>query len=164
MGKLVSSAVLLLIAFSLLLAAATLRSQRPGPVVNLLRLAGYVVAAIALAVGAGSLLAVIDPGEVGVRHAFGYTDPAPLLAGIRYVPPWSSIERYSTREEQWPTRGEQIEAIEALSSEQMGMHVEVSIRCRSNPCKPPKTSPEIATKNRSPGPVPTAIATAVPDA
>ena len=38
MGKLVSSAVLLLIAFSLLLAAATLRSQRPGPVVNLLRL------------------------------------------------------------------------------------------------------------------------------
>src|SRR5256885_726629 len=104
MGKLVSSAVLLLIAFSLLLAAATLRSQRPGPVVNLLRLAGYVVAAIALAVGAGSLLAVIDPGEVGVRHAFGYTDPAPLLAGIRYVPPWSSIERYSTREEQWPTR------------------------------------------------------------
>src|SRR5439155_1121260 len=111
MGKLVSSAVLLLIAFSLLLAAATLRSQRPGPVVNLLRLAGYVVAAIALVVGAGSLLAVIDPGEVGVRHAFGYTDPAPLLAGIRYVPPWSSIERYSTRAEQWPTRGEQIEAI-----------------------------------------------------
>src|SRR5205809_1144669 len=113
MGKLVSSAVLLLIAFSLLLAAATLRSQRPGPVVNLLRLAGYVVAAIALAVGAGSLLAVIDPGEVGVRHAFGYTDPAPLLAGIRYVPPWSSIERYSTREEQWPTRGEQIEPMQA---------------------------------------------------
>src|SRR5207245_11767597 len=98
MGKLVAGAVLLVIAFSLLLAAATLRSQRPGPVVNLVRLAGYVVAALALAVGAGSLLVVIDPGEVGVRHAFGYTDPGPLLAGIRFVAPWSSIERYSTRE------------------------------------------------------------------
>jgi len=32
------------------------------------------------------------------------------------------------REEQWPPRGEQTEVIEALSSEQMGMHVEVSIR------------------------------------
>ena len=61
MGKLVAGAVLLVIAFSLLLAAATLRSQRPGPVVNLVRLAGYVVAALALAVGAGSLLVVIDP-------------------------------------------------------------------------------------------------------
>src|SRR2546422_11287819 len=100
MGKLVSSAVLLLIAFSLLLAAATLRSQRPGPVVNLLRLAGYVVAAIALDGGAGSLLAVIDPGEVGVRHAFGYSAPAPLLSGIRDRPPWPSNAPYSTRERQ----------------------------------------------------------------
>ncbi len=163
MGKLVSSAVLLLIAFSLLLAAATLRSQRPGPVVNLLRLAGYVVAAIALAVGAGSLLAVIDPGEVGVRHAFGYTDPAPLLAGIRYVPPWSSIERYSTREEQWPTRGEQIEAIEALSSEQMGMHVEVSIRWQIDPMQAPKIFTEIGDENQIRGAVLNAIRKGVRD-
>ena len=70
----------------------------------------------------------IDPGEVGVRRAFGYVDPQPLLSGIRFVVPWSEIERYSTREEQWPPRGEQTETIEALSSEQMGMRVDVSIR------------------------------------
>src|SRR5256886_16279928 len=138
MGKLVAGAVLLLIAFSVLLAAATLRSQRPGPVVNLLRLAGYVVAAIALAVGAGALLVVIDPGQVGVRHAFGSTDPTPLLAGIRFVPPWSSIEGDSTREEQWPTRGEQTEAIEALWSEQMGMHFVVAIRVPNGPFHVPE--------------------------
>src|SRR2546428_10687452 len=96
MGKLVAGAVLLVIAFSLLLAAATLRSQRPGPVVNLVRLAGYLVAALALAVGAGSLLGAIDPGEVRVRHAFGYTDPGPPLARKRFVVPWSSIEPSST--------------------------------------------------------------------
>src|SRR5437899_2017403 len=163
MGKLVAGAVLLVIAFSLLLAAATLRSQRPGPVVNLVRLAGYVVAALALAVGAGSLLVVIDPGEVGVRHAFGYTDPGPLLAGIRFVAPWSSIERYSTREEQWPSRGESVEAIEALSSEQMGMHVEVSIRWQIDPMQAPKIFTEIGDEDQIRGAVLNAIRKGVRD-
>src|SRR5207244_9893391 len=104
MGKLVAAAVLLVIAFSVLLAAATVRSQRPGPIANLLRLGGLGAAAVALLLAIGSGMVVIDPGEVGVRHAFGYVDPAPLLAGIRLVVPWSVIERYSTREEQWPDR------------------------------------------------------------
>src|SRR5256885_2804829 len=163
MGKLVAGAVLLLIAFSLLLAAALLRSQRPGPVINLLRLAGYGVAVIALAVGTASLMVVIDPGEVGVRHAFGYVDPAPLLAGIRFVPPLSSIERYSTREEQWPTGGERIEAIEALSSEQMGMHVEVSIRWQIDPMQAPKIFTEIGDENQIRGAVLNAIRKGVRD-
>src|SRR5256886_15579999 len=105
MGKLVSSAVLLLIALSLLLAAATLRSQRPGPVVNLLRLAGYVVAAIALAVGAGSPPAVIGPGEGGAPPALGYTHPAPPPPGVRYRPPRPAIERHPTRRKHGPPRG-----------------------------------------------------------
>src|SRR5207249_10863642 len=98
MGKLVSAAVLLAIAFSLLLAAALLRSKRPGPVVNLLRLAGYGLAAIALAVGIGSLMAVQHPGEVGVRNPCAYVDRAPLRAGTRFVLQWSAIEPYAARE------------------------------------------------------------------
>jgi len=86
-------------------------------------------------------------------HAFGYVDPGPLLAGIRFVPPWSSIERYSTREEQWPTRGEQVEAIEALSSEQMGMHVEVSIRWQIDPMQAPKIFTEIGDESQIRGAV-----------
>src|SRR5713101_6847680 len=113
MGKLVGGGVLLVIAFSLLLAAATVRAQRPGPISNLLRFAGYGVAVLAVLFATGSAMVVIDPGEVGVRHAFGYVDPGPLLAGIRLVPPWSVIERYSTREEQWPPRGEQIDPMQA---------------------------------------------------
>ena len=133
MGKLVAGAVLLFISFGILLAAATVKATRPGPGVGLLRMAGYAVAFVAALILVGSAMVVIDPGEVGVRRAFGYVDPQPLLSGIRFVVPWSEIERYSTREEQWPTRGEQIEAIEALSSEQMGMHVEVSIRWQIDP-------------------------------
>src|SRR3989442_1694261 len=74
MGKLVSAAVLGAIAFSVLLAAALLRSQRPGPIVSLLRFAGLGLGALALALAVGSAMVVIDPGEVGVRHAFGYVD------------------------------------------------------------------------------------------
>jgi regulator of protease activity HflC (stomatin/prohibitin superfamily) len=163
MSKLVAGAVLLVLAFSLLLAAATARAQRPGPISNLLRLAGYVVALVGIFMIVGSTMVVIDPGEVGVRHAFGYVDPNPLLAGIRFVPPWSSIERYSTREEQWPTRGEQIEAIEALSSEQMGMHVEVSIRWQIDPQQAPKIYTEIGDENQIRGAVLNAIRKGVRD-
>jgi len=85
------------------------------------------------------------------------------LAGIRFVPPWSSMERYSTREEQWPTRGDQIEAIEALSSEQMGMHVEVSIRWQIDPQQAPKIFTEIGKEDQIRGAVLNAIRKGVRD-
>jgi len=163
MGKLIAGGVLLFIAFSLLLTAATVRAQRPGPASNLLRVGGYVLGALAILLALGSTMVVIDPGEVGVRRAFGYVEPSPLLAGIRFVSPWSEIERYSTREEQWPTRGEQIEAIEALSSEQMGMHVEVSIRWQIDPMQAPKIFTEIGDENQIRGAVLNAIRKGVRD-
>jgi regulator of protease activity HflC (stomatin/prohibitin superfamily) len=163
MGKLVAGAVLLFISFGILLAAATFKSQRPGPVVGMLRFVGYAVAVVAVLALAGSAMVVIDPGEVGVRRAFGYVDPQPLLSGIRFVVPWSEIERYSTREEQWPTRGEQIESIEALSSEQMGMHVEVSIRWQIDPMQSPKIYTEIGNEDQIRGAVLNAIRKGVRD-
>src|SRR5256712_68703 len=163
MGKLVSAAVLGAIAFSVLLASALLRSQRPGPIVSLLRFAGLGLGALALALAVGSTMVVIDPGEVGVRHAFGYVDPTPLLPGIRVVPPWSSIERYSTREEQWPTRSDQIEQIAALSSEQMGTTVEVSIRWQIDPQQSPKIFTEIGDEEQIRGAVRNAIRKGVRD-
>src|SRR5918996_1466033 len=128
MSKLVSGVVLFAIAFSLLVAAAAIRGQRPGPVVSLVRFAGFVAAAVGVLLATSSTFVVIDPGTVGVRHAFGYVAPDALLPGIRLVPPWSYIERFSAREEQWPSRADQIEQIAALSSEQMGMTVEISLR------------------------------------
>src|SRR2546422_5248854 len=107
MGRLVFAAVLGAIAFSVLLAAALLRSQRPGPIVSLLRFGGPGLGALAPALALGSPMVVIDPGEGGVRHAFGYVDPTPPPPGIPLVPPWASIERLSPPEEPWPTRRDQ---------------------------------------------------------
>src|SRR5881392_428627 len=61
MGRLVFAAVLGAIAFSVLLAAALLRSQRPGPIVSLLRFGGLGLGALALALAVGSTMVVIDP-------------------------------------------------------------------------------------------------------
>src|SRR5436309_546601 len=97
------------------------------------------------------------------RRAAGRTCSPEHGAVGRFVPPWSSIERYSTREEQWPTRGEQIEAIEALSSEQMGMHVEVSIRWQIDPMQAPKIFTEIGNEDQIRGAVLNAIRKGVRD-
>ena len=163
MTKLVAGVAFLIAAFVVLLIGATFRSQRPGPASSLLRLIGYGAAAVGLFFLVGSAMVVIDPGEVGVRHAFGSVDPSPLLSGIRFVAPWSEVERYSTREEQWPTRGEQIESIEALSSEQMGMHVEVSIRWQIDPQQSPKIFTEIGNEDQIRGAVLNAIRKGVRD-
>jgi regulator of protease activity HflC (stomatin/prohibitin superfamily) len=163
MGKLVAGTILLFIAFALLIAAASVKAQRPGPLTSLLRLIGYAVTALGAFLVIGSAMVVIDPGEVGVRRAFGYVDPLSLLPGIRLVPPWSEIERYSTREEQWPTGHEQVEAIEALSSEQMGMHVEVSIRWQIDPMQSPKIFTEIGNEDQIRGAVLNAIRKGVRD-
>lgn len=163
MSKLVAGAVLVAVAFFLLLAAASLRSQRPGPVSSLLRFVGLGVAAVGLLVAIGSTMVVIDAGEVGVRHAFGYVDLTSLPAGIRFVPPWSSIERFSTREEQWPSRTDQIEQIAALSSEQMGMTVEVSLRWQIDPEQAPRIFTEIGDEEQIRGAVRNAIRKGVRD-
>ena len=163
MSKLISGAVLLAIAFSLLLAAAAVRSQRPGPVVNLLRFVGLAVGAVGALIAIGSTVAVTEAGTVGVRHAFGYVAPISLMPGMRMVPPWSSIERFSTREEQWPSRADQIEQIAALSSEQMGMTVEVSLRWQIDPQQAPRIFTEIGDEEQIRGAVRNAIRKGVRD-
>ena len=129
----------------------------------MLRFLGYAVAVVAALILVGSTMVVIDPGEVGVRRAFGYVDPQPLLSGIRFVPPWSEIERYSTREEQWPPQGERVETIDALSSEQMAMRIDVSIRWQIDPIQAPMIFTEIGKEDQIRGAVLNAIRKGVRD-
>src|SRR3989441_6104376 len=74
MGRLVFAAVLGAIAFSVLLAAALLRSQRPGPIVSLLRFGGLGLGAPAPPLAPRSPMVGLGPGEVGVRPPVGYLD------------------------------------------------------------------------------------------
>ncbi|HTI04720.1 MAG TPA: SPFH domain-containing protein [Gemmatimonadales bacterium] len=165
MGELVFGLVLLAVAFFLRLSAATVRGESAAskPISGVLRILSYVALTIGVITVLGSTTVVINAGEVGVRHAFGTVDQTPLLAGVRFVAPWSSVERFSTREEQWPQAGAQVEEIEALSSEQMGMHVEVSIRWQIDPQQAPRIYTEIGDENQIRGAVLNAIRKGVRD-
>jgi regulator of protease activity HflC (stomatin/prohibitin superfamily) len=162
MAKLVVGALLLFVAFLIRLAgvAAAGSSGRASGIVRSVSF-GFVGLGIALMLF--STGAVIGPGEVGVQHYFGYVNTHPLLPGIRLVYPWSSIERFSTREEQWPEMSEQVEQIAALSSEQMGMTVEVSIRWQIDPQQSPRIFTEIGNEDQIRGAVRNAIRKGVRD-
>jgi regulator of protease activity HflC (stomatin/prohibitin superfamily) len=144
MGKLVFGGVLLLVAFFLTLARSSASGRSP----TILRGLSLVFASLAALFILGALVVVVEPGEVGVKHAFGTVDPQPLLPGIHLVTPWSSVERYSTREEQYPRATDEAETIAALSSEQMGMSVDAGLRWQINPIDAPKIFTEIGTEEQ----------------
>jgi regulator of protease activity HflC (stomatin/prohibitin superfamily) len=64
------------------------------------------------------------------------------------VPPWAEVERYSTREEQWPSASDAAESMAALSSEQMGMTVDVAVRWQIDPMQAPRIFTEIGREEQ----------------
>src|SRR6267154_1575521 len=166
MGTLVFGLVLLAVAFFLRLGAATVRGESAAgrPISGTLRILSYAALVIGIITVLGSTTVVINAGEVGVRHAFGTVDPKPLLPGIRIVTPWSSVEHFTTREEQYPFTGDQVEEIAALSSEQMGMTVDAGIRWQIDPQQAPRIYTEIGTEDQIHSAVRNAIRKGVRDA
>jgi len=148
MGQLLFGLVLLGVAFFVRIGASAVRSEGARPVGGILRLVSLAALVVGVLVIVGSTAVVINAGEVGVQHAFGSVSATPLLPGIRMVPPWSSIERYSTREEQYPFTGDQVEEIAALSSEQMGMTVDVGLRWQIDPQQASRIYTEIGDENQ----------------
>lgn len=115
---------------------------------NLVGLVGLVFLLLGAFSLLGSSVVIIEAGEVGVQHGFGKVSPTPLLSGIRFVPPWSQVERYSTREEQYPQGSVESEAMPALSKEQMGMQVDVALRWQIDPMTAPRIFTEIGNQEQ----------------
>jgi regulator of protease activity HflC (stomatin/prohibitin superfamily) len=143
LGSLMLGGAILVAAFLLFTAAAGRRASGGTAGAMLLRTGAWLLTAIGAFILLSSSVVVIDAGQVGVRHAFGEVDPQPLLPGVRFVTPWSSVERFSTREEQFPERSDQAEQISALSGEQMGMQVDVAVRWQIDPMQAPSIFREL---------------------
>lgn len=148
MGTLVFGIILLVIGLVVRAAGKNLGSTGS-------KVAGTIVTVVSIGLvllGAFTLLSssvkVIDAGTVGVQHAFGRVAPNPLLPGVRFVPPWSEVERYSTREEQFPPAQADAEIMAALSSEQMGMQVDAAVRWQIDPMQAPKIFTEIGAQEQ----------------
>lgn len=79
---------------------------------------------------------VIGVGEVGVKHFLGRVDPTPLDQGVHVINPLATVEKMSIREQSFPESGG-VEQIEAQTSEQMNVAMEVSLLFRIDPARAP---------------------------
>ena len=93
------------------------------------RLAGLGAMIGGLVLMASSGIKVIGVGEVGVKHFLGQIDAASLEQGVHIVNPFASIEKMSVREQAYPQDGG-VEQIEAQTSEQLNVSLEISILFR----------------------------------
>ena len=100
------------------------------------KLLGYGLMLSGVAAASMNAVIVIGVGEVGVKHFLGQVDPVPLEQGIHVINPLASVERMSVREQSYPEGGG-IEQIEAQTSEQMNVAMEVSLLFRLDPAKAP---------------------------
>ena len=90
------------------------------------RLLSYVVMLVGVGLALLNAVVLINVGEVGVKHFMGSVDPVPLDQGVHFINPFASIEKMSVREQSFPASGG-IETIEAQTSEQMNVMLEISM-------------------------------------
>ncbi len=145
MGNLIFGAILLVIGLVVRSATKATGSRVAGSLISLVSI-GLLIAGAATLLG--SSVVIIEPGQVGVKHAFGKVSSRPLLSGVRLVEPWSQVERYSTREEQFPRGAVQAEEMQALSGEQMAMQVDVAVRWQIDPMQAPRIFTEIGNEDQ----------------
>ena len=93
------------------------------------KLAGYGVMLAGVVLTISNAVTVIGVGDVGVKHFLGKIDQVVLVQGVHIVNPFASIEKMSVREQAYPSDGG-VERIEAQTSEQLNVSLEISILFR----------------------------------
>ncbi len=111
------------------------------------KLLGYGLMLGGVAAALLNTVAVIGVGEVGVKHFLGSVDPIPMEQGVHIVNPLAAVEKMSVREQSYPESGG-IEQIEAQTSEQMNVALEVSLLFRLDPAKVPDLFDRIGSENQ----------------
>lgn len=119
------------------------RGGRPGAI----RLVSYAFLLTGLAFMFLNLIAVIDVGEVGVQHFLGNVSDRPLRQGVHVVNPFASIEKMSTREQSFPGEGE-IEHMEAQTSEQLSVALDVALLYRIDGSRVPELFQRIGSEGQ----------------
>ncbi len=100
------------------------------------KLLGYGLMLGGIAAAGLNAVVVIGVGEVGVKHFLGQVDYTPLEQGVNVINPLATVEKMSVREQSFPG-GQGVELIEAQTSEQMNVAMEVSLLFRIDPAKAP---------------------------
>jgi regulator of protease activity HflC (stomatin/prohibitin superfamily) len=106
---------------------------------------GFMFAGLLLVLASG--FTVISVGEVGVKHFLGSVDPDPLEQGVHVINPLASVEKMSVREQGFPIDGS-VERIEAQTSEQLNVTLEVSILFRLDGANVPDLYQRLGTESQ----------------
>lgn len=121
------------------------RKQSAGKVPS--TLVGYGLMLGGLAVASLSTVVLIQVGDVGVKHFLGEVDEEPLLQGVHLVNPLASIEKMSIREQAFPRDGG-VERIEAQTSEQLNVQLEISMLYRIDGANAPDLYQRIGSEEQ----------------
>ena len=89
---------------------------------------------------------IVNVGEVGVTHFLGQVNSAPLGEGVHVINPLAEVEIMSIREQSFPAGGG-VEQIEAQTSEQMNVALEVSLLYRIDPARAPDLYARIGSED-----------------
>jgi regulator of protease activity HflC (stomatin/prohibitin superfamily) len=106
---------------------------------------GAMIGGLVLMVSSG--VTVIGVGEVGVKHFLGTIDMVPLEQGVHIINPFASIEKMSVREQAYPPDSG-VEQIEAQTSEQLNVSLEISILFRLDGNNAPDLFQRLGTENQ----------------
>jgi regulator of protease activity HflC (stomatin/prohibitin superfamily) len=116
-----------------------------GPRKGNVKLASYGAMALGLVLALSSSVVLVDVGEVGVKHFLGTISTTPLEQGVHLVNPLASIEKMSIREQSFPMDGG-VEQIEAQTSEQLNVALEIAILYRIDGNNAPDLYQRIGTE------------------
>ncbi len=111
------------------------------------RLFSYVMMLFGVGLAFLNAVVLIDVGEVGVKHFLGAVSPVPLEQGVHVVNPFASIEKMSIREQSFPADGG-IEQIEAQTSEQLNVMLEISMLYQIEAANAPDLYQRIGTERQ----------------
>jgi len=140
---------LAILATLIIFVGAALRFVAPaaGAKSGSIRLVSYATMLMGIVVALLSTVILVNVGEVGVKHFLGSVDPMPLAQGIHVINPLASIEKMSVREQAFPEDGT-VERIEAQTSEQLNVNLEISMLYRIDGANAPNLYESIGSEEQ----------------
>ena len=112
-----------------------------------MRLLSYLVMVGGIGLAFFNTVVLIDVGEVGVKHFLGSVNPRPLFQGVHFVNPLASVEKMSIREQSFPAGGG-VEEMDAQTSEQLNVTLEVSMLYKIDGANAPDLYQRIGTERQ----------------
>jgi regulator of protease activity HflC (stomatin/prohibitin superfamily) len=111
------------------------------------RLLGFGLMLVGGIIILSSAIVVVGVGQVGVQHFLGRVDRDPLPQGVRFINPFATVIKMSTREQGFPSDGS-IEHMEAQTSEQMNVALDVAILYRLDGARAPELYQRLGTQDQ----------------